>query len=78
MSKDFAKQFDVHTAPLQIESHIYYLSRATENYEPGWYFEDETNQFNNEQPFATCSEAQEALEQYEHDLQREPLAVEPI
>jgi|WetSurMetagenome_2_1015567.scaffolds.fasta_scaffold11614_7 hypothetical protein len=43
---------------------IHCLMEETGGYLPGWYFEDETNRFYNDEPFATFEEVNEAMKIY--------------
>ena len=44
--------------------HIYLLTEDTGNYLKGWYFEDETGCFYNDEPFDTLEEAEQLLSKY--------------
>lgn len=50
--------------------YIHYLSKASDGYQPGWYFEDETGWFNNDEPFKTREEAETAFHNYVLELER--------
>ena len=44
--------------------HIYLLMEDTEEYLKGWYFEDETGRFGNDDPIETLEKAEKQLEDY--------------
>lgn len=44
--------------------HVHLLMEDTEKYLKGWYFEDETNRFCNDEPLDTLEEAESQLVKY--------------
>jgi hypothetical protein len=49
-------------------THILYIASDAEELKAGFYFINETRQFENEEPFATYEECLEALENYKRSL----------
>ena len=47
-----------------VHKHIILLTEDTEHYLKGWYFEDETGCFGNDEPYNTFEEAEEQLNKY--------------